>query len=98
MYFNPTAAQVAASRASTCGMATPKDPSDCHKGCGNYAGGPCAHYRPRVAAEPVIVAPLSRICPNHRYAMLDDGMGNLARYSGTSYGAALYHATTGVSS
>jgi hypothetical protein len=47
MYFNPTSEQVAAAKASTCGMATPKDPSDCHKRCGLYNGKPCTHYRPR---------------------------------------------------
>lgn len=57
MYFNPHPEQIARSRASTCGLATPKDPSDCNKRCGLYAGKPCGHYRPRVAAEPVIADP-----------------------------------------
>lgn len=101
MYFNPTAAQVAASLASTCGMATPKDPTNCEntRVCSNKPAGTGAHpachnYRPRASAEPVIVSPLTRICPNHNYCLLDDGMGNLAFVSGAAWAAAHYHATT----
>lgn len=95
MYFNPTPEQIAASRASTCGLATPKDPSDCNKRCGLYAGKPCSHYRTRVAAEPVIAEPLTRICPNQRFALLDDGMGELARVPADAWAAAHYHAYSG---
>lgn len=49
MYFKPTPEQIAAARDSTCGMATPKDPSDCNKNCGRYVGQPCSNYRPRAA-------------------------------------------------
>lgn len=45
--------------------------------------------------EPCITAPLTRICPNHRYCLLDDGMGELAFVSNESWEAAHYHATTG---
>lgn len=86
---------IAASRASTCGLATPKDPSDCNKRCGLYAGKPCSHYRTRVAAEPVIAEPLTRICPNQRFALLDDGMGELARVPADAWAAAHYHAYSG---
>jgi len=37
-------------------------------------------------------ASLSRICPQHRYAMLDDGMGNLAIQGAEAWAAAYYHA------
>lgn len=49
MYFAPTPEEVARSRASTCGLATPKDPRDCGAHCGLYDGKPCGHYRPRQA-------------------------------------------------
>lgn len=105
MYFNPTAAQVAASRASTCAMATPKDPTDCentrvctNKPAASGACPACHNYRPRPAAEPAIVAPLTRINPQQAYCLLDDGMGNLARVPADAWAAAHYHATTGVSS
>jgi hypothetical protein len=53
MYFNPTPEQVAASRASTCGLATPKDPKDCGRYCDHYAvnKGPCQFYRARVVEK-----------------------------------------------
>lgn len=51
MYFKPTPEQIAAAKASTCHLATPKDPSDC-KGarCWRWNGKenkPCQDYRPR---------------------------------------------------
>jgi hypothetical protein len=45
-----------------------------------------------------IVAPLSVICPGHKFGLLDDGMGELARVPADAWAAAHYHATTGVSS
>ena len=49
MYFNPTPEQVAAAKASTCHLATPKDPSDCiGKHCGRWnaqENKPCDGYR-----------------------------------------------------
>lgn len=56
MYFNPTPAQVAIAKASTCAMATPKDPTDCeharccHKNAANQFGQQCPNYRPRQPA------------------------------------------------
>ena len=35
---------------------------------------------------------LSLICPNHKYALIDDGMGNLAFVSGAAWAAAHYYA------
>lgn len=36
--------------------------------------------------------PLTRICPNHRYGLLDDGMGNLVFQNADAWAAAYYHA------
>lgn len=44
------------------------------------------------AAEPAIVAPLTRICPNQRFNLLDDGTGELAPVSAAAWAAAKYHA------
>jgi hypothetical protein len=54
MYFNPAAEQVAASLASTCKLATPKDPRDCYgRRCPHWVAStntPCVQfYRPRAA-------------------------------------------------
>ena len=54
MYFNPTRDQIDAAKASTCGMATPKDPSDCNRSCGLFdskENKPCAHHRQREQAN-----------------------------------------------
>ncbi|WP_406624568.1 hypothetical protein [Acidovorax sp. SDU_ACID1] len=49
----------------------------------------------RHAGSPVAAAPLSTICPNHRYCLLDDGMGELAFVSAGAWAAAMYHADSG---
>lgn len=40
----------------------------------------------------LIASPLTTLCPNQRFCLLDDGMGNLAFVSGKSWAAAKYHA------
>lgn len=36
--------------------------------------------------------PMSRICPQHIFALLDDGMGNLVFQNADAWAAAHYHA------
>ena len=50
---------------------------------------------PRYTGSPVAPAPLTTICPNHRYCLLDDGMGELAFVSAGAWAAAMYHADSG---
>lgn len=105
MYFNPTPEQIAVAKASTCGTETPKDPSDCNSRCGFYDGKPCANYRQReqhlsglrmqVLGRGLRQGPLTIISPMHRFCLLDDGMGELARVSTQAFQAAHYHANSG---
>ncbi|WP_301444939.1 hypothetical protein [Comamonas sp.] len=52
MYFNPHPEQIAESKASTCALATPKDPRDCehstccHKQAGQRENVQCHNFRP----------------------------------------------------
>jgi hypothetical protein len=42
--------------------------------------------------DPIPVSPLSTICPMQRFALLDDGFGNLCIVSAAAWVAAHYHA------
>lgn len=49
----------------------------------------------RPTGSPLLAAPLTTICPNHRFCLLDDGMGELAFVSASAWAAAKYHADSG---
>lgn len=55
MYFQPSAEQIAAAKASTCHLATPKDPGDCIGArCISWNRSedkPCAGFRPRAPKQ-----------------------------------------------
>jgi len=49
----------------------------------------------RLTGSPLVAAPLTTICPNHRFSLLHDGMGELALVSASAWAAAKYHADSG---